>query len=90
VVHQIKTIKLVELNFLFKENALFERKSKATMYAYTLRTMILYRLEVHSWPAPDKHPLCRTIRISFQYGNSGEHHSKSKLCLRTLRLIDQR
>jgi hypothetical protein len=29
VVHQIKTIKLVELNFNFKENALFERKSKA-------------------------------------------------------------
>ena len=29
MVHQIKTIKLVELNFNFKENALFERKSKA-------------------------------------------------------------
>ena len=29
VVHQIKTIKLVEFNFIFKENALFERKSKA-------------------------------------------------------------
>jgi hypothetical protein len=29
VVPQIKTIKLVELNFIFKENALFERKSKA-------------------------------------------------------------
>jgi hypothetical protein len=29
VVHQIKTIKLVELNYIFKENALFERKSKA-------------------------------------------------------------
>jgi hypothetical protein len=29
VVHQIKIIKLVELNFIFKENALFELKSKS-------------------------------------------------------------
>ena len=29
MVPQIKTIKLVESNFIFKENALFERKSKA-------------------------------------------------------------
>ena len=29
MVHQIKTIKLVELNFVFEKNALFERKSKA-------------------------------------------------------------
>ena len=36
MVHQIKTIKLVELNFIFKENALFERKSKAK--------------KKHSWP----------------------------------------
>jgi hypothetical protein len=43
VVHQIKTIKLVELNFIFKENALFERKSKAKTNCSWPLTLIMQK-----------------------------------------------
>ena len=39
MVHQIKTIKLIELNFIFKENALFGRKRK-TNFSWPL-TLIM-------------------------------------------------
>jgi hypothetical protein len=41
VVHQIKTIKLVELNFIFKENALLSRKRK-TNFSWPL-TLIMQK-----------------------------------------------
>jgi hypothetical protein len=48
VVHQIKTIKLIELNFIFKENALFERKSKAKN-KFFLTFDLNY---ANTWPLP--------------------------------------
>jgi hypothetical protein len=48
VVHQVKTIKLVELNFIFKKNALFERKSKAKN-----KFLLTFDLNyAKTWPLP--------------------------------------
>jgi hypothetical protein len=47
VVHQIKTIKLVELNFIFKENALFERKSKANFFFFFIPLTLIMQKRDH-------------------------------------------
>jgi hypothetical protein len=66
VVHQIKTIKLVELNFIFKENSLFERKSKAkNIFSWPL-TLIMqkhdhFRLLRHHYSESPVIPLSNDI-----------------------------
>jgi hypothetical protein len=66
VVHQIKTIKLVELNFIFKENALFERKSKAKKKNSWPLTLIMqkrdhFRLLRHHYSESPVIPLSNDI-----------------------------
>ena len=64
--HQIKTIKLVELNFIFKENALFERKSKAKKNNSWPLTLIMqkrdhFRLLRHHYSESPVIPLSNDI-----------------------------